>query len=92
MILMITLHGQFNVALAAAGDGAATFMAKLAKNGNSHAKWNKICDKFGSYCDRGGGALIASLIGLGLLLVITVLSITKLHTKPKPTTSNFSVP
>ena len=79
------MNGQLNVALAAAGDGAATFIAQLGKNGNSHARWNKICDKFGTYCDRGGGAIIASLIGLGLLLVVTVLSITKLQTKPKPT-------
>ena len=79
------MNGQLNVALAAAGDGAATFIAQLGKNGNSHARWNKICDKFGTYCDRGGGAIIASLIGLGLLLVVTVLSIIKLQTKPKPT-------
>ncbi|KAF4391012.1 hypothetical protein F8388_024844 [Cannabis sativa] len=78
------------VALAAAGDGAATFMAELGKNGNSHARWNKICDKFGTYCERGEGALIASFIGLILLLVITVLSILKLHSKPKLTTTHTS--
>ena len=79
------------MALASAGDGAAAFMSELGKNGNSHARWNKICDKFGGYCDRGGGALIASFIGLALLLVITVLSIIKLLSKPKPTNTNESV-
>lgn len=82
------MHGKLNVALASSGDGAAAFMAELGKNGNSHARWNKICDKFGKYCDRGGGALIASFIGLGLLVVITVLSIIKLVTKPKPANTN----
>lgn len=69
---------QMIVALASSGDGAATFMAQLGKNGNSHARWNKICDKFGKFCDHGGGALIASYVGLLLLVVITVLSIIKL--------------
>lgn len=66
------------LALASAGDGAATSMSELGRNGNSHAKWNKICDKFETYCNRGGGALIASFIGLVFLLLVTVMSINKL--------------
>ncbi|KAL4329351.1 hypothetical protein AHAS_Ahas13G0291400 [Arachis hypogaea] len=66
------------VALASAGDGAATFMSMLGRNGNSHARWNKICDKFETYCDRGGAALIPSFIGFIILLIITVMSIIKL--------------
>lgn len=66
------------LALASAGDGAATSMSELGRNGNSHAKWNKICDKFETYCNRGGGALIASFIGLVFLLLVTVISINKL--------------
>ncbi|KAI4323043.1 hypothetical protein L6164_022680 [Bauhinia variegata] len=66
------------VTLASAGDGAATFMSELGKNGNSHARWNKICDKFEPYCNRGGIALITSFIGNILLLIITVMSIIKL--------------
>lgn len=69
---------QMIVALVSSGDGAATFMAELGKKGNSHARWDKICDKFEKYCDRGGGAIISSYIGLLFLLVITVLSIIKL--------------
>lgn len=69
---------QMIMPLASAGDGAAAFMSELGRNGNSHARWAKICDKFGTYCNRGGGALIASFIGIILLLIITVMSITKL--------------
>lgn len=64
--------------LATTGDGAATFMAELGRNGNSHARWDKICDKFESYCNRGAAALIASFIGIILFLVVTVMSITKI--------------
>lgn len=81
---------QMTVVLASAGDGAATFMAELGKNGNSHARWNKICDKFHTFCDHGSGALIASFIGLLILLIVNVISITKLH-NPK-FTNNARLP
>ncbi|XP_020215484.1 CASP-like protein 1B1 [Cajanus cajan] len=75
---LIAILDVMIMALAATGDGAATFMAELGRNGNSHARWEKICDKFEAYCNRGGGALVASFIGIILLLVVTVMSITKL--------------
>ncbi|KHN48115.1 CASP-like protein 1B1 [Glycine soja] len=75
---LIAILDVMTMALAATGDGAATFMAELGRNGNSHARWDKICDKFEAYCNRGGVALIASFVGLILLLVVTVMSITKM--------------
>ncbi|KAL2343138.1 hypothetical protein Fmac_004423 [Flemingia macrophylla] len=75
---LIAILDVMIMALAATGDGAATFMAELGRNGNSHARWEKICDKFEAYCNRGGAALVASFIGIILLLVVTVMSITKL--------------
>ncbi|XP_023873227.1 CASP-like protein 1B2 [Quercus suber] len=81
-LAIIAILDMLIVVLAAAGDGAAVFMAELGKNGNSHARWNKICDKFQTFCDHGSGALIASFIGLILLLIINIISIAKLF-KPK---------
>ncbi|XP_022142567.1 CASP-like protein 1B2 [Momordica charantia] len=83
---IIAILDMATVALASAGDGAATFMAALGKNGNKHARWNKICDKFSTYCDHGAGALIASFVGLCLLLLIDVISIVKVL-KHKPNNS-----
>ncbi|KAJ7969375.1 CASP-like protein [Quillaja saponaria] len=77
-LALIAILDVMTLALASAGDGAATFMADLGRNGNSHARWDKICDKFHTYCNHGGGALIASFIGIILMLVITVMSIVKL--------------
>ncbi|KAJ6332585.1 hypothetical protein OIU77_008616 [Salix suchowensis] len=75
------------VALISGGASAATFMAEVGKNGNSHARWNKICDKFETFCDRGGVAIIASSAGLILMLIITAMSIFKLLNKPKSVSS-----
>lgn len=80
---------KMTMALASAGDGAATFMSELGKNGNSHAKWDKICDKFETYCDRGVVALIVSFVGFILLLIISVMSIIKLL---KPNRINHASP
>ncbi|WCJ24424.1 CASP-like protein 1B2 [Euphorbia peplus] len=73
------------VALISGGVNAAVFMAELGKKGNSHARWNPICDKFGSYCDHGGVAIISSFVGLVLMLIISTLSIIKLlNPSPNP--------
>ncbi|XP_057418767.1 CASP-like protein 1B1 [Lotus japonicus] len=79
-LTLIAIFDMMIMALASAGDGAAAFMSELGRNGNSHARWAKICHKFGTYCNRGGGALIASFIGIILLLIITVMSITVITT------------
>ncbi|GMI73177.1 CASP-like protein 1B1 [Hibiscus trionum] len=75
---MVAILDMLNVALVSGGANAAAFMAELGKNGNSHARWDKICDKFGEYCDRGGGALIASFLALAFMLLISFISILKL--------------
>lgn len=84
MKLIAGVYGQMTVTLVSGGVGAAVFMAELGKNGNSHARWNKICDKFGKFCDQGGGALIASFVAVALLMIINMMSIIALR-KQKPT-------
>ncbi|KAG5235844.1 integral membrane family protein [Salix suchowensis] len=86
-LAMIAILDMTTVALISGGASAATFMAEVGKNGNSHARWNKICDKFETFCDRGGVAIIASSAGLLLMLIITAMSIFKLLNKPKSVSS-----
>uniref|UniRef100_A0A0R0IBR9 CASP-like protein n=2 Tax=Glycine max TaxID=3847 RepID=A0A0R0IBR9_SOYBN len=88
-LALIAILDMMTMALASDGDGAATFMSELGKNGNSHAKWDKICDKFETYCDRGVVALIVSFVGFILLLIISVMSIIKLL---KPNRINHASP
>ncbi|CAI0546127.1 unnamed protein product [Linum tenue] len=80
---LVAVLDMLNAALLSAGVHGAAFMAQLAKNGNSHARWNEICDNFQGYCNRGGVAILAAYVGLLLTLGITVVSIVKLL-KPKP--------
>ncbi|XP_020597857.1 CASP-like protein 1B1 [Phalaenopsis equestris] len=61
-------------ALVATGAAAATSMAELGKNGNFSARWSPICDRFGQFCVRGGLAIVASLIGALLLMILNAVS------------------
>ncbi|KAL0352733.1 UNVERIFIED_CONTAM: CASP-like protein 1B2 [Sesamum angustifolium] len=77
--LAIPVLDLMNVAIVSGGASAAVFMGQLGRDGNSHARWNKICDKFDSFCDQGGGAMIASFVGLMLMTVICSVSIIRLR-------------
>jgi uncharacterized protein (TIGR01569 family) len=65
---------QVIMVLLATGAATATSVAYLGKNGNFHARWNPVCDKFGSFCSRAGIALGSSFIGVALMLALNLLS------------------
>ncbi|XP_015065345.1 CASP-like protein 1B2 [Solanum pennellii] len=75
---VIGILDMINVALISGGSSSAAFMGQLGRNGNSHARWNKICDKFYTFCNHGEGAIIASFIGLLLMIITTAINIIKL--------------
>ncbi|PSS34931.1 CASP-like protein [Actinidia chinensis var. chinensis] len=79
LLIIVPILDMMIVALVSAGVSSAAFMGELGRNGNSHARWNKICDKFDTFCDHGSGAIIASLVGLLLLMIINVISILNLR-------------
>lgn len=77
------------VAVVAGGVSAAAFLAELGKNGNSHARWDKICDKFDRFCHQAGGALIPSFVALLLFLLISAISIVKLRNQKLSADVNY---
>ncbi|KAF8655523.1 hypothetical protein HU200_061068 [Digitaria exilis] len=72
--LVVHMLDMVIMALLATGAATAASMAELGKKGNLHARWNPICDKFGSFCSRGGIAIVSSLIGVALMLALNLLS------------------
>ncbi|KAL1829467.1 hypothetical protein ACET3Z_007879 [Daucus carota] len=77
--VIIPILDIFTVALISGAANAAAFMGELGRNGNSHARWNKICDRFKKYCDHGSAAMLVSFIAVLILIIITAISILKLH-------------
>ncbi|RLM98419.1 CASP-like protein 1B1 [Panicum miliaceum] len=72
--LVVHMLDMVIMALLATGAATAASMAELGKNGNLHARWNPICDRFGSFCSRGGIAIVSSFIGVALMLALNLLS------------------
>ncbi|OEL24055.1 CASP-like protein 1B1 [Dichanthelium oligosanthes] len=72
--LVVHMLDMVIMALLATGAATAASMAELGKNGNLHARWNPMCDKFGSFCSRGGIAIVSSFIGVALMLALNLLS------------------
>ncbi|KAL3833752.1 hypothetical protein ACJIZ3_008488 [Penstemon smallii] len=89
--LTITVLDLMNVAFISGGVSAAAFMGQLGRDGNSHARWNKICDKFETYCNHGSGAIIASFIGLMLMTSISTISLVRLRNNYNRIVLNSSV-
>ncbi|KAJ3685354.1 hypothetical protein LUZ61_014518 [Rhynchospora tenuis] len=65
--------------IVATGAAATTSMAELGKDGNVHARWNPICDKFSAFCLHGGMALISSFVGTLDLFLLNIHSLVSLH-------------
>jgi uncharacterized protein (TIGR01569 family) len=64
---------QVIMVLLATGAATAASMAELGKNGNLHAHWNPLCNKFGSFCAHGGVSIVSSFVGVALMLAINLL-------------------
>ncbi|KAL6623439.1 hypothetical protein ACP70R_033318 [Stipagrostis hirtigluma subsp. patula] len=80
--LVVHMLDMVIMALLATGASTAASMAELGKNGNLHARWNPICDKFSSFCSRGGIALVSSFIGVAFMLALNLL--TAASNAPRP--------
>ena len=64
-----------NIAIISGAATAVAFMGELARNGNSHARWNKVCDNFEKYCDQGSGAMLASYMGIFFFMLVNIVNV-----------------
>lgn len=74
IFILVLSMSQVIMVLLTTGAATAASMAELGKNGNLHARWNPICNKFGSFCNRGGVSLVSSFVGVALMLALNLLS------------------
>ncbi|KAI3804638.1 hypothetical protein L1987_26339 [Smallanthus sonchifolius] len=67
--------------IVAATTGASGGVAYIGLKGNSHSKWNKICDRYGSYCLHVGASVFLSSTASVTLLLLVWLSVYALYKK-----------
>ncbi|XP_011627414.1 CASP-like protein 1E1 [Amborella trichopoda] len=59
--------------------GASGAIGVVAHNGNSHVKWNKVCDVFDQFCKQVGAATLVAFFGALTFLLLLFLSLFNLH-------------
>ncbi|XP_009803956.1 CASP-like protein 1E1 [Nicotiana tabacum] len=77
--LMIILLDLITVALLFSGGGAALAVGLIGYKGNSHVRWIKVCDKFDRFCGQVAAAIVISLVGSALFLLLVLLAVLNLH-------------
>ena len=59
---MRVLARQFYAAVMASAMGSGGGVAWIGLKGNSHTRWNKICDTYGKFCRHIGSSIILVLL------------------------------
>lgn len=72
--LTLLIFDLVAVALTTAAGSAAAAIVYLAHSGNSKANWVAICNRFQDFCEQTSGAVVASMVGTVLLLLMVIIS------------------
>ncbi|XP_059648909.1 CASP-like protein 1E2 [Cornus florida] len=79
--LMIIILDLVMLVLLFSSIGAATAIGIIGYQGNSHVRWNKVCDVFDKFCHQVAAAIAMSLLGSLAYLLLVMLAAFKLHKK-----------
>ncbi|KAH7578413.1 hypothetical protein JRO89_XS01G0378500 [Xanthoceras sorbifolium] len=77
--LALTILDLIIMGLLSSATGAAMAVGVLGHEGNSHLQWNKVCNLFGGFCRQFAVALVLSLLGSFVFLLLVVVAILNLH-------------
>ncbi|KAK9077728.1 hypothetical protein SSX86_006065 [Deinandra increscens subsp. villosa] len=67
--------------IVAAATGASGGVGYIGLKGNSHSRWNKICDRYDTYCTHFKASILLSLIAAITLLLLVWISVYVLSKK-----------
>lgn len=79
--MVIIILDLIMMALLASATGAATAVGVIGYQGNSHVRWNKVCNVFGKFCHQVAAAVVVSLLASLSFLFSVVLAVLDLHKK-----------
>ncbi|KAK9059946.1 hypothetical protein SSX86_020650 [Deinandra increscens subsp. villosa] len=63
------------LSILASATGAAGAVGYIGYKGNSHTRWNKVCNVFGSFCGHIAGSVTVSLLPSIALVLLVWLSV-----------------
>ncbi|KAH1089204.1 hypothetical protein J1N35_016461 [Gossypium stocksii] len=81
ILLAFALMDVVFVGIVASATGAAGSVAYIGLRGNSHVRWDKICNVYDEFCRHVGTAIAFSLFAAILLVFLTMFSTFALYKK-----------
>ncbi|OMO77864.1 hypothetical protein CCACVL1_14760 [Corchorus capsularis] len=81
--ILVVIFDLTIMAFLFSANGAAIAVGVLARDGNSHVQWNKVCNMFGGFCRQMTAAIILSLVGSLVFFWLVALAILNLHKKSR---------
>ncbi|KAI7734127.1 hypothetical protein M8C21_033190 [Ambrosia artemisiifolia] len=81
MSLLVTVLDLVMVGLLFSAIGATGSIGLIGYNGNSHVRWDKVCNVFGKFCHQVAIAVFLSFAGSIAYLLLIVIASLKLHNK-----------
>ncbi|XAR58477.1 hypothetical protein NMG60_11013881 [Bertholletia excelsa] len=78
------------VALLFSANGAAAAIGVIGINGNSHAKWNKVCNMVNTFCRHSMASFAMSMLGSVAFLCLVLLATLNFHKRSRMHNANCS--
>ncbi|KAL6877625.1 hypothetical protein ACP4OV_012840 [Aristida adscensionis] len=82
-LFLLVLLDVFYAAVMASATGSAGGVAWIGLKGNSHTRWNKICNLYGKFCRHIGASALLSLVASILLVLLAVLNAYSLYRRSR---------
>ncbi|KAF6176639.1 hypothetical protein GIB67_034501 [Kingdonia uniflora] len=79
LVLTLIILDLLMASLLFSSNGAAGAVGLLGYQGNSHVRWNKVCNTFGFFCRHMAASVAVSTIGAFNYLLLIVLAVFSLH-------------
>ncbi|CAN6171721.1 unnamed protein product [Urochloa humidicola] len=82
-LFLLLLLDVFYAAVMASAMGSAGGVAWIGLKGNSHTRWNKICNTYGKFCRHIGGAVFLGLVASIVLVLLAALNAHSLYRRSR---------
>ncbi|CAL5079848.1 unnamed protein product [Urochloa decumbens] len=82
-LFLLLLLDVFYAAVMALATGSGGGVAWIGLKGNSHTRWNKICDSYGKFCRHIGAAVFLGLVASIVLVLLAALNAYSLYRRSR---------
>uniref|UniRef100_A0A0D9WYB2 CASP-like protein n=1 Tax=Leersia perrieri TaxID=77586 RepID=A0A0D9WYB2_9ORYZ len=82
-LFVLILLDVFYAGVMASATGTAGAVAWLGLKGNSHTRWNKICNTYGKFCRHIGSSTVLGLIASIILVLLVFLNAYALYRRTR---------